>query len=166
MEKLYKNILTLLAEDARYSAKKIATMLSVKEDAVQNAIAELETKGAIAGYSAIINNEKLDDSDYVEALIEIKAIPQRSTGFDAIAQQICKFTEVKSLYLMSGGFDLAVLISGKNLKAVAMFVAEKLSLIDNITATATHFILKKYKIEGIITDSGEKSKRMPFNYEL
>jgi len=165
MEKFQSEVLALLSEDARYSAKQMATMLSREEAEVAAAVSALEKSGVIAGYSVVVNDERLAGDSVVDALIEVKVTPQRSKGFDAIAQQINSFPEVKSLYLMSGGFDLAVFIRGKSLKEVALFVSEKLSLIENITGTATHFILKKYKIEGITTGGGD-IKRIPFSYEL
>lgn len=161
MEKLKGNLLKLLKEDARYTPSIIANMLGESVDRVRAAIADLESSGVIAGYCAVINADKLE-GETVEALIEVRVTPQRNRGFDAIAEEIYKFSEVKNLYLMSGGFDLAVFIEGKNLREVALFVSEKLSLIENVISTATHFILKKYKIEGIVAVSENKMTRLPF----
>lgn len=162
MDKLNSEIIKLLSEDARYSAQKIATMLGKEEKDVAAAISRLEKSGALISYSIITNKEKLGDGNHVEALIEVKVTPQRNRGFDAIAEEIGKFPEVRNLFLMSGGFDIAVFIEGRTLKEVAMFVSEKLSMIENVVGTATHFILKKYKVEGIITFESENVKRMSF----
>jgi DNA-binding Lrp family transcriptional regulator len=161
MKNIKNSILDILCTDSRYSAEKISVMLGVTEKEVKETISELERTGAIVKYTAILNREKIE-SDSVEALIEVKVTPQRGRGFDSIAEEIYNFSEVKSLYLMSGGFDLAVFVTGKSLKDVAMFVSEKLSMVENVISTATHFILKKYKTEGIITDGKDDIKRMPF----
>lgn len=161
MKNIKTSVLNLLCADSRYSAEKIAVMLGISVDEVREAISELENSGAIVKYSTIVNSEKLE-RESVEALIEVKVTPQQGRGFDAIAEEIYKFAEVKSLYLMSGGFDIAVFIEGKSLKDVAMFVSEKLSMAENVISTSTHFILKKYKIEGIVTEQSESGKRMPY----
>ena len=151
MNKLYGDIINILKSDARYSSAKIATMLGLLEKDVKKAIEDMENSGILVKYTAIVNTEKLED-DKVIALIEVKVTPQRNRGFDAIAEEIHCFSEVKDLYLMSGGYDLAVFVEGKNLREVAMFVSEKLSVMEAVVGTATHFILKKYKTEGVITD--------------
>ncbi len=161
MEKLKGKILKLLSEDCRHSPEKIALMLGADASQVKAAIEEMEKSGAIVKYSAILNEDKLSE-DRVEALIEVKVTPQKSRGFDAIAEEIYRFPEVKSLFLMSGGFDFTVVIEGKNLKDVALFVSEKLSAIENVISTATHFILKKYKLEGVIVNGYDSNKRIPF----
>lgn len=157
MEKLKKDILSLLQEDARQSAEQMAVMLGKKEEEVKIAIEEMEIDGIIVKYNALVNYDKLDE-ECVQALIEVKVTPQRNRGFDAIAEDIFRFKEVKSLYLMSGGFDLAVFVEGKSIKEVAMFVSERLSLLDTVISTATHFILKKFKVEGTIMDEKEKKR--------
>lgn len=157
MEKLKKDILSLLQEDARQSAELMAVMLGKKEEEVKKAIEEMENDGIIVKYNALVNYDKLDE-ECVQALIEVKVTPQRNRGFDAIAEDIFRFKEVKSLYLMSGGFDLAVFVEGKSIKEVAMFVSERLSLLDTVISTATHFILKKFKVEGTIMDEKEKKR--------
>ncbi len=162
MKSVKSKVLDILCSDSRYTAAKIAVMLGIGEEQVKKIIGELEKEGVIVKYSAILNSEKIEE-DSVEALIEVKVTPQRGRGFDSIAEEIYKFPEVKSLYLMSGGFDLAVFVTGKSLKEVAMFVSEKLSMAENVISTATHFILKKYKIEGIITEESEGNNRMPFH---
>lgn len=158
---LKNKILNILSNDSRYTAEKIAIMLNISVEEVKSTITELEKSGAIVKYSVIINKEKTE-GDFVEALIEVKVTPQRNRGFNAIAEEVYKFSEVKSLYLMSGGFDLAVFVEGRSLKDVAMFVSEKLSMIENIVGTSTHFILKKYKTEGVVTEDTEDTKRIPF----
>ena len=158
MEKIKNDVLKLLTENARYSSKEMALMLGVDEKTVENAVSSLEKDGVIVKYSAILNTEVLAENT-VQALIEVKVAPQKLKGFDAYAEEIYSFPEVTSLYLMSGGFDLAVFVEGKRLTDVAKFVAEKLSIIDGITSVATHFILKKYKIEGTVTKTSEESKR-------
>ncbi|MCL1901179.1 MAG: Lrp/AsnC family transcriptional regulator [Firmicutes bacterium] len=159
MEKLYNDILNILRNDCRYSASKVAAMLGQKEETVKAAIEKMEAEKIIVKYAAIVNSEKLNDNNQVTALIEVKVTPQRNRGFDAIAEDIYCFSEVKDVYLMSGGFDLAVLIEGKSLREVAAFVSEKLSVMDTVVATATHFILKKYKTEGVIIGGIESIKR-------
>lgn len=158
MSKLEKDILKLLREDARYSAGKIAVMLGEDENKVAQIIADMEKKGIIVKYSAFINADLAEDT--VQALIEVKVVPQKSHGFDAIAQDIYNMEEVKSLYLMSGAYDLAVFVEGKSLKDVAMFVSERLSAMDTVLSTATHFILKKYKIEGTVVGARERTSRL------
>ena len=146
MKKLETDILKILEEDCRYTPAKIALMLEKTEKEVSEAIAHMEESGIIVKYTAIVNGERLSD-ETVQALIEVKVTPQKTNGFDAIAEEIYRFEEVKSCYLMSGGFDLAVFIEGKSLREVV--------------STATHFILKKYKIEGTVADAeDENGKRL------
>ena len=121
----------------------------------------MEKSGVIAKYTVLVNEDKLGD-DGVQALIEVKVSPQFSHGFDSIAEDIYQFDEVKSVYLMSGAYDLAVFIEGKTLREVAGFVSEKLSVMDKVLSTATHFILKKYKSEGVVLQD-EKQKRLAVN---
>ena len=147
MEKLQNQIISLLQEDARYTADELAVMTGADVDTVKNIVATLEESGVIVKYSAIVNSELLE-SDGVEALIEVKVVPQKLVGFDAFAEELYNFTEVRSLYLMSGSFDLAIMVAGKNITEVARFVSEKLGVIEGIVSVATHFILKKYKVEG------------------
>ena len=147
MDKLSNTLLKLLQENARYDIKTLSMVTGATEEDVANKITELEDSGLIVKYSAIINTEKLEESS-VEALIEVKVVPQKLKGFDAFADELCHFNEVKSLYLMSGNFDLAVFVTGKSIVEVSRFVSEKLGVLDGIVSVATHFILKKYKIEG------------------
>ena len=159
MKKLETDILAVLQEDCRYTPAKIAVMLDKSEEEVSAAIAALESRGVIVKYTAIVNDERLSD-ELVQALIEVKVSPQKTSGFDAIAAEIYGFAEVKSCYLMSGGYDLAVFIEGRTLRDVARFVSERLSTLDEVQSTATHFILKKYKIEGTVTEKEEGGRRI------
>ncbi len=157
MEKIKKQLVELLVENARYSDKELSAMLGIDERAVKSAIKELEKDGVIVKYAAILNTEVMAETK-VQALIEVKVEPQKLKGFDSYAEQIYHFDEVQSLYLMSGGFDLAVFVEGKSITDIARFVSEKLSVI-GITSVQTHFILKKYKIEGQIAKVQEESRR-------
>ena len=159
MTALEKDILALLTNDARLSAKAIAAMLSTDEKTVKNAVANMEAQGVIVKYSAITNNEKAEDM-LVEALIEVKVTPKKKEGFDGIAKQIASFPEVKSVYLMSGAYDLAVFVEDKTLQQVSRFVSERISTFDGVISTATHFILKKYKIEGTLTEKEDEDLRL------
>lgn len=158
-----KKIIDILSQDSRLTPQKIAVILGECEEKVKNRIEELEKSGAIVKYGAIINKEKID-SNIVEALIEVKVTPQKGRGFEAIAEELLPFKEVKSLYLISGGFDLAVFVEGSSLKEVALFVSRKLAVVENVISCATHFILKKYKVEGVSTQGIENNnnRRMPF----
>ena len=159
MEKLWNDILAALNQDSRFTADKIAAMLGKDKAAVAKAIEQMEKNGVIVKYNTVVNTDKLED-DRVQAWIEVRVTPQKNLGFDSIAEQIYQFNEVRDLYLMSGGFDLAVLIEGKSLREVAMFVSEKLSVIDAVTGTSTHFVLKKYKQGGVLTDERQAQKRI------
>ena len=159
MTALERDILNILTEDARISHKKIAAMLSVSEQEVTESIASLEKSGILVKYTAIVNSEKADDV-LVEALIEVKVTPKKKEGFDGIAKQIASFPEVKAVYLMSGAYDLAVFIEDKTLQQVSRFVSERISTFDGVLSTATHFILKKYKIEGTLTEKDGEDRRI------
>jgi len=159
MEKLWTDILGILNGDSRFGAEKIAAMLGADKAAVAAAIDKMEKSGVIVKYNTLINTDKLGD-DRVQAWIEVRVTPQKNLGFDNIAEQIYQFKEVRDLYLMSGGFDLAVLVEGKSLREVAMFVSEKLSVMDTVTGTSTHFVLKKYKQGGVLVDDREGQKRI------
>lgn len=151
-------ILELLENDGRLTPKELAVMLNKEEGDIKKEIAELEANGTILGYKTIIDWDKTS-REYVDAFIEIKVIPQRDRGFDEIAKKICHYPEVKSVYLMSGGFDLAVMLEGKTMREVALFVAEKLALLDAVTSTATHFVLRRYKDKGVIYQVPPKDER-------
>ena len=159
MTTLQKDILAILSDDARLNARQIAAMLSTDEKTVQGESADLEKTGVIVKYTTIVNAEKADDVP-VEALIEVKVTPKSKEGFDGIAKQIAAFDEVQSVYLMSGAYDLAVFISDKTLQQLARFVSERISTFDGVLSTATHFILKKYKIEGAVTEKADEDRRI------
>ena len=137
-------ILKLLAKNARYTVKEMAVMLDIAEKDVESAIAELEKDGLIKGYKAVIDWEKLD-SAYVSAIIELNVVPKAGLGFEEVAEKIMKYDEVESVYLMSGVYDLNVVVKGKTLQDIARFVAKELSTIDTVTSTTTHFVLRRYK---------------------
>lgn len=145
-------------EKSSISRARIARMLGVDEKEVDESIKALEKENVIVGYKTIVNWDKTD-RDVVTALIELRVTPQRGEGFDKIAERIYKYPQVTSLYLMSGAYDLAVTIEGKSMKEVALFVAQKLAPMDSIVSTATHFVLKKYKEEGIVFEDDEKDTR-------
>ncbi len=153
MDRLEKDILALLCEDSRLTAKRIAVMLGVDERTASYKINALEASGVIVKYTALLNTDIIDD-EQVEALIEVKVTPQRGHGFDKIASEIASHAEVKNLYLMSGAYDLAVIVQGGSLRSVSRFVSEKISTYDSVISTATHFILKKYKVEGAVMNGG------------
>lgn len=137
---------------------KIARMLGKTEAEVADVIKGLEKDNIIVGYKTMINWEGTD-KEIVDALIELKVTPQRGEGFDKVAEKIYKYPQVKSLYLMSGAYDLAVMIQGETMKDVALFVAQKLAPMDNIQSTATHFVLKKYKDDGLVFFDNEQDTR-------
>ena len=145
-------------EKGNVSRAKIAQMLGMEEKEVADKIEKMEKENVIVGYKTIVNWDKTD-KDVVVALIELRITPQRGEGFDKVAERIYKYPQVKSLYLMSGAYDLAVTIEGKSMKEVALFVAQKLAPMDSIISTATHFVLKKYKEEGIVFEDDEKDTR-------
>ncbi len=142
-------LLKLLENDARLSHEQIALMLGKEVGDIKKMIEEYEKEGVILGYHTEIDWDKTN-REYVSAMIELKITPQRDKGFDHIAEKIYNYPEVESLYLMSGGFDLAVFIKGKTMREVAFFVAEKLSTIEDVISTSTHFMLRKYKDNNII----------------
>lgn len=154
-----EEILNILdKEKGNVSRAKIAQMLGMEEKEVADKIEKMEKENVIVGYKTIVNWDKTD-KDVVVALIELCITPQRGEGFDKVAERIYKYPQVKSLYLMSGAYDLAVTIEGKSMKEVALFVAQKLAPMDSIISTATHFVLKKYKEEGIVFEDDEKDTR-------
>lgn len=141
-------LLELLKQNARLSNQQLAAMLNITEEDVANKISDYEKKGVIMGYSAILN-EDLADKRYVSAFIELKVTPQRDCGFDDLAKTVMMYDEVESVSLMSGTFDLAITVSGDDMKTIALFVAERLSTIDGVLSTTTHFVLRRYKEKGI-----------------
>ncbi|MBO4507921.1 MAG: Lrp/AsnC family transcriptional regulator [Spirochaetaceae bacterium] len=155
-----EEILNLLQENARLSVKDIASMTKKTEAEVQAIIDKLEADGVILKYSAIVNPEKVNQTNKaVQAVIEIQVAPEREHGFDGIAERIYRFPQVKSLYLMSGGYDLQVIIEGESLQEVAFFVARKLSTLNGVRSTKTHFVLKTYKENEIVYVDEKKDSR-------
>lgn len=153
-------ILELLEETSKYTPSDIAVMLGIPEEEVRLAIEELEKDQVICGYKTLINWDKVDTKELVTALIEVKVTPQRGEGFDKIAQRIYRFKEVQAVYLMSGGFDLTVIVEGKTMKEVALFVGQKLAPLESVLSTGTHFVLKKYKDHGVIFEETKRDERM------
>ncbi len=159
MEKLKKDILNCLTENGKYTVPELASMTGEPQDKVATAIKELEESKTILKYSAIIDWDKVDGEN-VGAIITVKVKPQKLKGFDAFAEELCAFKEVQSLYLMSGGFDLAVVVKANSLGEVARFVSESLSAVDGVIECSTHFILKKYKVEGQSTCDNSGNERL------
>ncbi|MDF2504777.1 MULTISPECIES: Lrp/AsnC family transcriptional regulator [Clostridium] len=153
-----EEILEILEKNSKYTAEEIAQMTGKTIDEVTKAIKKYEEDNVIVGYPALVNWEKTSKEE-VLALIEVRITPQRGEGFDKVAERIYKFPEVKSCYLMSGGFDLTVIIEGKTMKEVALFVAEKLAVQEYVLSTSTHFVLKKYKDKGTIFRDRPKDDR-------
>lgn len=159
MEKTEMSILNILTEDARTPISQIAVMLGESEATIADTIARLERQRIILKYPAMVNWERVD-VDQVEAMIEVRVTPQRGEGFEAIAEQIYRFEEVSSVYLMSGGYDLLVNMKARTMRQLALFVAEKLSTIEHVISTATHFVLKKYKDQGVLMDETTEDLRL------
>jgi DNA-binding Lrp family transcriptional regulator len=159
MEVMREKILSAIDKNSKLTAKDLAAMLGSTEEEVALTIKQLEEESIICGYPTLINWDKTE-SEKVTALIEVKVTPQRGQGFDKIAERIYKFDEVESVYLMSGGFDLTVIIEGKSMKEVATFVSSKLAPMEAVLSTATHFVLKKYKEHGLPLVQESKDERM------
>jgi DNA-binding Lrp family transcriptional regulator len=157
MDPRTKKLLTLLESDCTLNRAQLAALCDTTEEDIDSRIKSLEEEGVILGYKATVNWEKTA-VETVEALIEVKVTPQRDKGFDRIAERIYQYEEVESCYLMSGGYDLTVILTGRTLREVALFVAQKLSTIEGVTSTATHFILKKYKQQNVIFAPKETQK--------
>ncbi|HMP74324.1 MAG TPA: Lrp/AsnC family transcriptional regulator [Kiritimatiellia bacterium] len=152
-------LLKLLKQNALETPENLARMLGLTPDEIRGRIAEYEKRGVIRGYQAVVNHDQLD-IDLVTAVIEVKVSPEREGGFNHIADRISKFPEVQSLYLMSGAFDLLLFVSGKDLKDVALFVAEKLATLPGVLSTSTHFMLKTYKDHGVLMESHDEYERL------
>lgn len=158
-------ILELLEKDARISVEEIAKMLKKKPKDVKSAVEKYEKQGVILKYKAVVNKDLIRDEDSgVRVLIEVNITPQKDVGFDKIAERIYSFPEVTSCYLISGTFDLLVVVEGKNIHAVSNFVAEKLSCLENVRGTVTHFLLKKYKEDGVVLKQRQEHKRIAISY--
>jgi DNA-binding Lrp family transcriptional regulator len=158
MDKRQK-ILDFITRDARISAAQMAAMLDMDESEVRRAIKGFEDDNVIVKYKAMVNPQKVENGN-VTALIEIKVIPERGTGFDSVSERIAKFPEVKSLFLLSGTYDLLAIAEGKNLQEVSAFVSQKLATIERVQSTTTHFLLKKYKEDGIEFFEQDRTRRL------
>jgi DNA-binding Lrp family transcriptional regulator len=159
MGDLRKEVLQLLENDSRLTQEQLAKMLNVPTEEISALIEELEQENVILKYHTVINWEK-EPSPPVTALIEVNIIPQREFGFDKIAERIYHFPQVKSVYLMSGSYDLCVIIEGENMQEISFFVSEKLATLEHVNGTRTHFIMKRYKEDGVIFSGGEKDNRL------
>lgn len=153
-----EELLAIIERNSRINLKELAVILGVEEIDVVNEMAALEGEGVICGYHTLIDWEKTS-IDKVTALIEVRVTPQRGQGFDNIAERIYKYPEVRSVYLISGGYDLMVILEGKTLREVSSFVTDKLSTLESVLSTATHFILKKYKEKHLIFKKQEQQER-------
>lgn len=151
-------ILTLLERDAKLTCGQIAAITGRSEQEVADAIAGYEKEGVIRGYKALVDWDKAG-RDYVTAMIEVRVTPQQDFGFEQLGERIMQFDEVSTVYLMSGGFDLLVMVEGATFKEVAMFVAERLSPIDNVLSTSTHFVLRRYKDKGVVFGAEQPDER-------
>ena len=151
-------ILKLLARNARYSAEEIATMLDSTPAEIETAIKDLEADGLLRGYKAVVDWDKLDGA-YVSAIIELNVVPKAGLGFEEVAKKIMAYREVESVYLMSGVYDLNVVVKGKTLQDIAWFVAKELSTIDSVTSTTTHFVMRRYKEMDVELVSADEDDR-------
>lgn len=154
-----EQILELLERNSRMTPAEIAVLLGSSEEVIAAEIKKMEDENIICGYNTLIDWDKTG-TDMVTALIEVRVTPTRGQGFDSLAERIYNYPEVQSVYLISGAYDLLVILEGKTLKEVSHFVSSKLSTLDSVLSTATHFILKKYKDDGIIFDKKKKDERM------
>ncbi len=159
MDKLDVALLELLEEDARRTPEQVGVLLGLSAAEAKARIEGLEAAGVIRGYTILVDQEHLPE-ETISALIEVKVQPERNRGFDAIAEQLYRFDEVKACYLMSGAYDLMLIVEGRNIRSVSRFVAERLSILDNVQSCATHFILKRYKTDGVIFEKEPGDKRM------
>lgn len=151
-------LIHLLRQNARFTNEQLATMTGMAVEEVVNQIAKYEKEGVIQGYSVILDEEKAD-KDAVSAIIEVRVTPQPSSGYDDIARTIAQYSEVDTVTLMSGGYDLAITVNGTNLKDISLFVSQRLAPIPGVLSTATHFVLKRYKEKGIFIDTEELDQR-------
>jgi DNA-binding Lrp family transcriptional regulator len=156
---LNNEILEMLENDAKTSVEDMAAMAGASVKDVARALEKLEDEKVIVKYTAIINREKTKTEE-AEALIEVKVVPKRGLGYDDLAERIYKFPEVKSVYLMSGTYDLAVIIRAASMKQISQFVFEKLAVLDGVASTVTHFIMRKYKEYGVIMTEKEEKERL------
>ena len=158
-------ILEILEKNARITPEEIAQMLDCSVSSVKKAIKKFQAQGVILGYKTIINKELMrNDDDQVRAIIEVKVMPQKDLGFDNIAKRIYSFSEVKSCYLLSGTYDLLLVVEGRNIHTVSNFVAQKLAPLENVRGTTTHFLLKKYKEDSMILKHKDQDRRIAISY--
>jgi len=154
-------ILKILEENNKIPVETIASMVLSSEETVKKTIQKLEQEKIIISYPTLIDWTKVEGQENVVAMIDVKVTPKRGVGFDDVAERIYRFPEVSSLYLMSGAYDLSITVEGKSMNQIAAFVSEKLSTIENVISTTTHFMLKKYKHDGVVFDRGnDKDRRM------
>ena len=156
---LREELLEILEKDSRITVQELSVMLGVEEQTIETEMKAMERDKVICGYHTMINWDKTNE-ERVTALIEVKVVPQRDEGFDKMARRIYEFEEVSSVFLMSGPFDLMVIVEGHTMKEVALFVRERLAVLENVNGTATCFVLKKYKVNGIFMESRKKDERM------
>ncbi|MBR2264655.1 MAG: Lrp/AsnC family transcriptional regulator [Firmicutes bacterium] len=154
-----EEILRVMDKNARITVTDLATILDAREEEISREITEMEREKIIYGYHTMIDWDRTND-DHVVALIEVRVTPQRDQGFDAVAERIYRFDEVSSVYLMSGAFDLMVVVEGKTMKEVALFVARRLAVLDYVLSTSTNFVLKKYKENGMVLADEKKDERI------
>jgi DNA-binding Lrp family transcriptional regulator len=159
-----EDILEILESNARITVEDLAKLTGKDPKDVEAAIKNYEKKGVIIKYKAVINRDKLESNKGVHALIEVQVVPQKDVGFDCVAERIYKFPEVKSCYLLSGTYDLLLVIEGKDINTVANFVSEKLAPLSSVKGTTTHFMLKKYKEDGVVLVKTDKNKRLNITY--
>ncbi len=156
---LKQEILNLLVENSRLSPQQMAAMLGVEDAEILSTMAQLEKERVILKYTAVVDWEKAGEEKVI-ALIDVKVTPQRDVGFDDVARRIYRFPEVRTVYLMSGAYDLSVLVEARSLKEVAFFVSNKLATIPHVSSTTTHFLLKRYKQDGVIFADSEEDRRL------
>ncbi len=160
MTELERNILEILQNDSRTPLEQVAVMAGCSVEEAKKTITKLESERIILKYTTVIDSDRVYDNGYVQALIEVRITPQRDLGFDAVAERIYGYEDVQAVYLMSGDYDLAVLMHGRSMRQVAQFVSEKLSTIEGVLSTATHFVLKKYKDQGVAFKSDSEDSRL------
>ncbi|WP_110113734.1 Lrp/AsnC family transcriptional regulator [Bacillus sp. CGMCC 1.16541] len=160
LEEKELEILEILEKNSRISIDSVAKMVDLSVKETEEIVKKLEKEKVIVQYSTDINWRRVDGHEGVTAMIDVKVAPKRGVGFDEIAERIYRFPEVKSVYLMSGAYDLSVIVQGHSMSEVAYFVSEKLSTLDSVLSTTTHFILKKYKHDGTIYEQGDEDRRI------
>jgi DNA-binding Lrp family transcriptional regulator len=157
-------ILEILESNARISIKDLSKITNIPEKNIEKRIKDYEKNGVIVKYKTIINKDKIKNSKSIIAIIEVKVTPQKDVGFDLVAERIYKFPEVKSCFLLSGTYDLLLIVEGKDISSIADFVAEKLAPLESVRGTVTHFMLKKYKEDGVILEKFSENKRLAITF--